>query len=123
MEKKKPIDLSRIKTYSIKERKHKVGVLDFARPKDYRSSGRIADLIPQLFKGQDLIEVVDHVGRAREKGKPVIFAMGAHVIKCGLSSLIIDLMERGIVTAVVFNGSGAIHDYEIALIGETSETV
>ncbi|HMC89626.1 MAG TPA: adenylyltransferase/cytidyltransferase family protein, partial [Gemmataceae bacterium] len=68
-------------------------------------------------------EVVQAVVTARQNKRPVIIGMGAHVIKCGLSPVIIDLMQRGIVTCVALNGSGAIHDMELALIGETSEDV
>ena len=123
MSKKRPIDLSGIRTLSIRDRKHKVRVEDFARPRDYLRDGRLEALIPGLLKGGELLKVVRCVAESKERGKPVIMAMGAHVIKCGLSPLVIDLMERGLITAVVFNGSGAIHDYEIALVGETSETV
>ena len=123
MDKKKPIDLSGVKTYSIKDTKHKVSVDDFVRPEEYLIGGRLETLIPRLLKGGELLDVVNHVLEAKRRGKPVVFAFGAHVIKCGLSPLIIDLMEKGIVTAVALNGSGAIHDCEIALAGETSEIV
>lgn len=123
MGKKRPVELSGVRTHSIKERRHKVRVDDFARPEEYRPGGRLEPLIPRLLKGAELLDVVARVAEAKRRGKPVIFALGGHVIKCGLSLLVIDLMERGIVTAVALNGSGAIHDYEIALVGETSETV
>jgi hypothetical protein len=67
--------------------------------------------------------VVEAVVSARRNGRPVVFGFGAHVLKCGLSPVVIDLMERGIITAAATNGSGAIHDFELALIGETSEDV
>jgi deoxyhypusine synthase len=123
MGKKRPIDLSGVKTFSIRDRKHKVRVEDFARPDLYRRDGKLESLFPRLLRGGELLEVARCVGEARERKKPVIMAMGAHVIKCGLSPLITDLMESGLITAVVLNGSGAIHDYEVALIGETSEAV
>src|SRR5439155_10589781 len=68
-------------------------------------------------------EVVQAVVVAHCNRRPVLVGLGAHVIKCGLSPVLIDLMRRGIVTAVALNGAGAIHDFELALIGETSEDV
>ncbi len=61
--------------------------------------------------------------RARRKHKPIIWGLGGHVIKCGLSPVLIDLMRRGYVTAVAMNGAALIHDFEIALVGATSEDV
>lgn len=63
------------------------------------------------------------VGDANRKDRAVVFAMGGHVIKCGLGDVIIDLIQRGIISAIVMNGAAPIHDFEIAMIGETSEDV
>jgi len=114
----KTLDFKKIKTYPIKERKNKVKINEFACLKK-----GFDGLIPDILKGNELKEIVNSVVHARKKKKPVIFAIGAHVIKCGLSPIIIDLMKKGIVTAIAMNGAGAIHDYEIAMIGETSEDV
>ncbi|MBU0599970.1 hypothetical protein KJ997_04220 [bacterium] len=119
-----PLNLSKIKTYPLKERKNKVKIKDFINLnlfyKDFLS---YLSSLPSILAANDLKEVVNLIFKAYEHKKPVILAMGAHVIKCGLSPLIIELMKKGIVTAIALNGAGAIHDFEISLIGETSEDV
>ena len=119
-----PIDLSRIRTIPLQARENKVALGRFARPPQ---SGRtFADFLtslPKILAGEDFRKVVEAVVTAHRNGRPVIVGMGAHVIKCGLSPIIIDLMRRGVVTVVALNGSGPIHDFEVALIGETSEDV
>ncbi|UCE20366.1 MAG: hypothetical protein JSV84_08540 [Gemmatimonadota bacterium] len=118
------IDVSKTKTYPIKERKNKVGLEDFAKVCQADASvGVWLSSLPRILAGEDLRAVIAAVVRAKERGKPVIFMMGSHVIKCGLSPIIIDLLERGILTAVAMNGSGAIHDFEIGMWGATSEDV
>ncbi|MFH1691402.1 MAG: hypothetical protein ABIC68_02345 [Candidatus Omnitrophota bacterium] len=118
------MDLSKLKTYPIKNRKSKVNEKLFAKPLKRGASFRaFFNSLPSILKAKDLREVVKAVLVARRKNKPVIFLMGAHVIKCGLSPLVIELIERGIVTAVAMNGAGVIHDFEIAYCGSTSEDV
>lgn len=119
----KKIDYSRLKTYPIKGRVNKVSVKDFSDPEKFKTINDFSPIFPSILKGREITEIADLVIQAKNKNKPVIFAIGAHVIKCGLSLLLIDLMKRGIVTGLAMNGAGAIHDYEIALIGETSEDV
>ncbi|MBI4379045.1 MAG: hypothetical protein HY578_08125 [Nitrospinae bacterium] len=120
------IDFKKIKTYPIKKRKNRVSITDFVNLRGVdiqQDRNPIEGLFPNILKGKEIMEIVEAVVNAHKKKKTVIFAIGAHVIKCGLSPVIIDLMRRGIVTAVAMNGAGAIHDYEIAMIGETSEDV
>lgn len=107
------IDLGKVKTYPIVERKNLVKLSDLIRPESP----------PPAFDNLELHEVAGWVASARKKGRPVIWMMGAHVIKSGLSLILIDLIERGIVTHVATNGAGSIHDFELAMIGETSEDV
>jgi len=88
----------------------------------------LADVLPldapvPPFDDPDLDQVVERVARARRAGAPVVWMMGAHVIKRGLSRFVIDLMERGVVTHVGMNGAGPIHDFELALVGATTESV
>ena len=119
-----PIDFTKIKTYPLSERKNRVRVKDFAQP--LKKEGKVAELLnsfPHILMGETFREIVKAIVCAYHKDKIVILAMGAHVIKCGLSPIIVDLMKRGIIKAVALNGAGAIHDFEIALIGETSEDV
>jgi rfaE bifunctional protein nucleotidyltransferase chain/domain len=119
-----PVDLSRVRTIPLEKRPNKVGLSGFARPP--RVGESVADFLagfPDILAGRDFRDVVGAVAAARRNGRPVILGLGAHVIKCGLNPVVIDLMRRGLVTALALNGSGAIHDFEIALIGETSEDV
>ncbi len=93
-----PLDISKIKTYSLATRKSKVSVADLARtPKPGMTVREYLEGLPNILAGRDLREVIDAVAAAAKKKRPVIIAMGAHVIKVGLSPLIIDLMERGVV--------------------------
>jgi hypothetical protein len=118
------VDLTNLRTCSIRERGSKVRVADFARmdapPGDMSA---LLESLPRILAGNDLRQVVEEVARAALARRPVIWAMGAHVIKCGLSPLLIEWLRRGVLSAVALNGAGAIHDVEIALFGETSEDV
>ena len=119
----KPINLEKIKTYSIIKRKNLVNIGQFGKAIEYRDFNKFIDSLPKILAANDLRNLIENIVRAHNKKRQVVLAIGAHVIKCGLSPIVIDLMKRGIVTAVAMNGSGAIHDYEISLIGETSEDV
>lgn len=120
----KPINLNNIKTYSIRERKNKVSLSRDS--KGYTKGGSFRDFVsslPDFLAVQDLHGVAKAVIKARRNNKPVILGMGGHPIKVGLSPLIIDLVQKGIITAIATNGACIIHDFEIAYIGETSEDV
>jgi hypothetical protein len=118
------IDLSRVHTIPLQTRSSKVALERFAQPpKAGRSFAEFIESLPKILTGEDFRAVVEAIVTAHRNNRPVIVGMGAHVIKCGLSPILIDLMQRGIVTAVALNGSGAIHDFEVALIGQTSEDV
>lgn len=120
----KPTDLSLLKTYSIKDRPHK---FDLAKTADLPPKGATFvdwwDALPE-YLGVDAIKaLVRAIHEARRADRPVVFAMGAHVVKVGCSPIICDLIQRGILTAVVMNGATAIHDVEVAMVGQTSEEV
>jgi hypothetical protein len=120
----KKIDTSGIKTYSIKGRKSKVRTSDFARP--HRQGASFKDFfssLPNILASGHFKDVVAAIVQARKDKRPVMLGMGAHAIKVGLSPIIIDLMERGIITSLSLNGAGIIHDFELALVGRTSEDV
>jgi len=120
----KPIDLSRIKTYELESRPSKVTVADFAvSPSEDESLSSFLGKLPDILAVRSLREVAAAIRRAREIGKPVIWGIGGHVVKTGLAPIIIDLMDRGYVTAIASNGSVLVHDTEIALAGFTSEDV
>src|SRR6476646_6593943 len=117
-------DLSGVRTYPIASRKSKAKAEDFGRP--YRPGGGIASLLesfPQILAAADFRAVVDAIRAARENDRGIIWGFGAHVIKTGLGPVLIDLMERGFVSALATNGAGVIHDFELALSGSTSEDV
>ncbi len=118
------LDQSTARTISIASRQNKVELEAFGRP--HRPGGSFADYfdaLPDLLAGKEVREVVAAIVAARRDGKPVIVALGAHVIKVGLSPILIDLLERSVITALATNGAGAIHDTEVALFGVTSEDV
>jgi len=115
--------LQQVQTHSIHQRQHKVHVADFMDVAAWQSQPALRRLFPHILKGQDILAVVDGFVAAHRRGRAVIFALGAHVIKCGLSPLLIEMMRCGWLQGLVLNGAGAIHDLEVALIGMTSEDV
>ena len=119
-----PIDLSKIKTYDLASRPSKVTVADFARPMtEFGSISEFLQRLPNVLAVRSVREVATAIRRARDLGRPVIWGMGGHVVKTGLAPIIIDLMDRGFVTAIASNGSVLVHDAEIAIAGFTSEDV
>lgn len=119
-----PINLGGLKTISLKNRKSKVNIKNFARfPSTGSNFCNFFESLPNILAGKDLREVVKHIIEARENKCPIVFGLGAHVIKVGLSPVIISLMKKGFINAVALNGAGIIHDTEIAMNGETSEEV
>ena len=122
--KTEPIDLSGIATYPLASRPSKVTADDFAKPLASESSLKdFLDRLPNILAARELRELAAVIKEARDKGRAIIIGLGGHVIKTGLAPILIDLMERGYVTAVAMNGSAMIHDFEIALVGATSEDV
>lgn len=120
----KPITSKGLKTYSIKDRKSKVSVDDFAgRAEKGGSFKAFYDKLPAILAIKDLRAIVSSVITAHSAGRTVALGMGGHVIKCGLGPLIIDLMERGVVNSVAMNGACVVHDFETAFAGCTSEDV
>lgn len=119
-----PIDLDEIKTYELESRPSKVTVKNFASPlREDDSLKSFLDKLPDILAVQSLRETAKQIRRARELGKPVIIGIGGHIVKTGLAPIIIDLMERGFITAIASNGSVLVHDTEISLVGFTSEDV
>ncbi len=107
------IDLTQVRTYFLSQRPSLVALESLITPE--------TPLPP--FEEPELVEVADRIITARQAGRPVIWTIGAHVVKRGLSPLLIDLMERGVITHLAGNGAVTIHDFEIALLGNTSEDV
>jgi hypothetical protein len=125
MSKYRRADISQIKTVSIKNRYSKVTLKDFATPIDPQSAtvAAFAESLPNILKVPELRGLVDDIVESRKKNLPVILMMGAHVIKVGLSPIVLDLVKRNIITAIAMNSAAAIHDVETAMWGQTSEDV
>lgn len=120
----KKLDYSRLSTYSIKDRNSLVSKDDFARP--WPKGGTLTDFmdrLPAILAGKDIREVISATAQAAKAKRQICLGMGGHVIKTGMNPIIIDLMERGIITLAAMNGSCIIHDLETALTGRTSEDV
>jgi hypothetical protein len=116
-------DLSTVKTYPLASRKSKANAADFARPFKADGGPAFVDSLPSILAGADLKAVAAAMRAARDGGHGLIWGIGAHVLKTGLSPILIDLMERGYICALAMNGAGVIHDFELALSGSTSEDV
>jgi hypothetical protein len=117
-------DVSELRTYPLSSRKSKATVAEFGRP--FARGGSFADWIeclPSFLGAHDLRRVATAVATAKRRNCGIVWGIGAHVIKTGLSPILVDLMERGYVSAVAMNGAGVIHDFEVALSGATSEDV
>ncbi len=121
----RPVDLAAVNTYPLAERKNKVSVKKHFGTA-VRSGMTVRDLLaalPDQLAAHDLHGIIDAIVTAHRQGKPIIMAMGAHVIKCGLQPLLKGLLDAGVISAIALNGAGSVHDFEISLIGESSEDV
>src|SRR5512143_365618 len=107
------VNLSKVKTFPLGERPSRVALANMVLP---------SAPLPE-FEHPELGEVAERIAAARQAGRPVIWMIGAHVVKRGLSPILIDLLERGVITHLASNGAAVIHDFEIALQGTTSEDV
>ncbi len=117
-------DLSGVRTYPLESRNSKARIDDFARPVAAGATFKEwFDALPAILGAADLRRAVDAIVAARERDAGVMWGIGAHVIKTGVSPVLIDLMRRGCVSALAMNGAGVIHDFEVALAGATSEDV
>ena len=119
-----PLDFSGLHTYSLHGRPSKVTVENFARPLPAGSTVRaLLGSLPDQLLGHDFPELVRRLAAVHRDGRSLLVGIGAHVIKVGLNPLLIDLMERSIITGIAMNGACIIHDAEIAMAGFTSEEV
>ena len=124
MKKYRPLSLKSVKTYSLCRRSSKVSLKTFAGiPAKGDTLSSFLHKLPGSFAAEDFRTVVSAVVQARKDKRPVVLGMGAHPVKLGLSPLIIELMRKRIVTAIATNGACAIHDFEVAMAGHTSEDV
>ena len=120
-------DLSAVRTVPVARRPNKVRASEFAHPpgdtRGAHSFAAFVEALPDVLVARDFRAVVDAIAAAARNRRGVIVMLGGHVVKTGLAPLLIDLMRRGIVTHLAMNGSAAIHDYEVARFGATSEDV
>jgi hypothetical protein len=119
-----PITLGAVHTYPLASRKSKVSIRDFAKPPGTNTSlARFLDSLPNILAAEDLCNLLGAIHVARKHRKAILWGIGGHVIKVGLGPILIDLMKRGFVSGIAMNGAALIHDFEIALAGNTSEDV
>ncbi len=119
-----PLTLGAVHTYPLASRKSKVSVRDFAKPAASKMSlTKFLDSLPNILAAEDLRQLLRSIHTARKQRKAILWGFGGHIIKVGLGPVLIDLMQRGFVSGIAMNGAALIHDFEIALAGNTSEDV
>jgi hypothetical protein len=119
-----PITLGAVHTYPLASRKSKVSIRDFAKPPAANTSlTKFLDSLPNILAAEDLRQLLAAIHRARKQRKAILWGLGGHVIKVGLGPILVDLMKRGFISGIAMNGAALIHDFEIALAGNTSEDV
>src|SRR5216683_4881338 len=120
----RPITLTLFRSYPLSSRKSKVSARDFAKPPAANPSlSKLLASLPNFLAAADLRNLLAAIHQARKHRKPILWGIGGHVIKVGLSPILIDLMRRGFITSLAMNGAALVHDFEIALAGNTSEDV
>ncbi len=123
MSRYKQFEVARLKDYSLQSRPSKIRIADFAKPLKQNSIFHFAESLPDILAARELRDLAGRIRLARARRRAIIWGFGGHVIKVGLAPILIDLLERGFVTALATNGSGMIHDFEIGWAGHTSEDV
>jgi len=119
-----PITLGAVHTYPLASRRSKVSVRDFAKPPTGNTSlTKFLDSLPNILAAEDLPHLLGAIHTARKQRKAILWGIGGHVIKVGLGPVLNELMKRGFVSGIAMNGAALIHDFEIALVGNTSEDV
>jgi len=119
-----PVTLGAVRTYPLASRKSKVSARDFAKPSATNTSlTKFLDSLPNILAAEDLRHLLAAIHSARKLRRAILWGIGGHVIKVGLGPVLIDLMKRGYVSGIAMNGAALIHDFEIALAGNTSEDV
>jgi hypothetical protein len=119
-----PLTLGGVKTYPLASRKSKVNVNDFARPVSANAPlSKFLDSLPDILAARDFRAIASAIHQAKKQRKAILWGIGGHVIKTGLGPLLVELMRRGFISGIAMNGAALIHDFEIALSGNTSEDV
>lgn len=124
MDRSTPISLDKVKTFPLKKRESKVRIEDFGKPwEPGQPMNRWLRSLPRILAGNEFMEVVNRLVQAAASNKTIILGLGAHAIKVGLNPIILDLLDRRIISGLAMNGAGIIHDAELAMVGHTSEDV
>jgi hypothetical protein len=118
-----PVTLGGVRTYPLSARISKVTVRDFAKPPRSASIAKFLDSLPKILAAQDLHDLAASIHAARKQKSAILWGLGGHVIKVGLAPVLIELMDKGFVSGIAMNGASLIHDFEIAMAGNTSEDV
>jgi hypothetical protein len=118
-----PISLEKLRTCKLKQRKSKVRFDNLGSPFKSGSFKDFLNSLPEILAVKDFKEVVEAIVKAKKANRPVVLGMGAHPIKVGLTPIIINLIENNVISAVAMNGACIVHDFELSLIGHTSEDV
>jgi len=119
-----PITLGAVRTYPLASRKSKVNIREFAKAAGANATlTKFLDSLPNILAAEDLRHLLGGIHTARKQRRAILWGIGGHVIKVGLGPVLIDLMKRGFVSGIAMNGAALIHDFEIALAGNTSEDV
>ena len=119
-----PLELGAVRTYPLASRKSRVNIADFAKPAAANASvSEFLDALPNFLAAADLRELLAAMQRAKTGKRAILWGLGGHVIKVGLGPILIDLMDRGFISGIAMNGAALIHDFEVAIAGNTSEDV
>jgi hypothetical protein len=120
----RPLKLDQVRTYPLASRPSKVSVKAFGRvPRRGASVQEWVKCLPKILAGESFRRVIEALRNAKQRKRPIIWGLGGHVIKVGLGPILTDLMDRGYASAFALNGAAMIHDFEVALVGSTSEDV
>lgn len=118
------IDRTRVRTVSARSGARKVRIEAEGRPHEPGASfAEFLAGLPDVLGAADLRAAIDATARAHERGRTLLWGLGAHVVKVGLAPVVVDLIERGLATGILMNGAGCVHDLELAWMGRTSEDV
>jgi len=118
------LPIGKLKTYSVKTRPSKVRAEELAQPLPRGATiAEFLSALPRILAAREFHDLVEAILQAHRRRRPVIAMLGAHVVKCGLTPLLNDLIRRRVITAIAMNGAGIIHDFELAFVGKTSEDV
>lgn len=116
-------DLTRLRTVSLSERRHLVHAANLGKPGSHSGLGAFIDSLPDILSARLLRSLIERIHAAKAAGRGIVWGLGAHVVKVGITPWLVQLMEAGLLTHLAVNGALVIHDFELAYCGQTSEDV